>query len=61
MLLDSENAKLLTAALIYYKSFIKKTRTADSHEFDKENIEKCDKLIKEFDEHIAWREQAGLK
>lgn len=61
MQFNIEDAKFLTAALIYYKGFIKKTRSADSHEFDMEQIAKCDKFIKELEEHIAWREQAGLK
>ena len=60
MQITTEDAKFLEAALIYYKGFIRKIRTADSHESDMETIRKCEKWIKEFKDHVEWRDKAGL-
>jgi len=60
MQITNEDANFLKNALIYYKGFIRKIRTADSHESDKETIAKCEKWIKELEDHIDWRKNAGL-
>jgi hypothetical protein len=60
MQMTKEDAKLLWAALIHYKGFIRKIRTADSHESDIETIKRCESWIKKLEEHVAWRSNAGL-
>jgi hypothetical protein len=60
MNITGKDAEFLKTALIYYKGFIRKIRTADSHESDMETIKRCESWIKKLEEHVAWRSNIGL-